>query len=105
MRCTTTLLLLASLTVVPAGAPAAAGGGRLPARLAASPERLALVPSFNRWARAYGIPPDLLKALAWMESGWQNQKVSSVGAVGIGQLLVRAGVAKFECRDDGRQIS
>ena len=27
-----------------------------------------------------------LKALAWYESGWQNNVVSSTGAVGIGQL-------------------
>jgi LysM repeat protein len=73
--------------VVPAGLVGAGGSGRLPTKLATSPDRLALVPSFNRWARAYGVPADLLKAMAWMESGWQNHKVSSVGAVGIGQLM------------------
>ncbi len=64
--------------------PATAG---LPARLRQQPQRLALVPRFDAEARRYRVPPDLLKALTWLESGWQNDKVSSAGAVGIGQLM------------------
>ena len=60
---------------------------RLPQGLHTYPERLALLPSFDRWAAANGIAPDLLKALAWMESGWQQTVVSSSGAIGVGQLL------------------
>jgi soluble lytic murein transglycosylase-like protein len=60
---------------------------KLPARLLAHPERLALTPRFDYWAKVYGVPPDLLKGLAWYESGWQNQVVSSTGAVGVGQLM------------------
>ena len=60
---------------------------RLPQGLHTYPERLALLPSFDRWAAEYGVAPDLLKALAWMESGWQQTVVSSSGAVGVGQLL------------------
>jgi N-acetylmuramoyl-L-alanine amidase len=59
----------------------------LPRRLAASPERLALIPSFERWAGVYGVPVGLLMAVTWYESGWQNGVVSSKGAVGIGQLM------------------
>ena len=59
---------------------------KLPARLLAHPERLALTPRFDYWAKVYGVPPDLLKGLAWYESGWQNNVVSSTGAVGVGQL-------------------
>ena len=51
------------------------------------PDRLALIPSFDRWAAEYGVPAALLKALAFMESGWQPNVVSPSGAVGIGQLL------------------
>jgi N-acetylmuramoyl-L-alanine amidase len=58
----------------------------LPAVLLAHPERLKLRPAFRQWAAAYGIPADLLEALAWMESGWQEKIVSPTGAVGIGQL-------------------
>ena len=64
--------------------PAAAA--KAPARLLAHPDRLALAPRFDYWAKLYGVPPDLLKGLAWYESGWQNQVVSKTGAVGIGQL-------------------
>ena len=72
--------------------PAGAGGtatpsGRLPAKLAADPARLALIPLFDRWAGEYGVPADLLKAMAWMESGWQNHVRSGVGAMGIGQIM------------------
>lgn len=49
--------------------------------------RRALVPHFRRWARANGIPADLLMATCWLESGWQSNVTSSVGAVGIGQLM------------------
>ncbi len=67
-------------------APAATSNVKAPSRLKAHPERLALAPRFDYWAKAYGVPPDLLKGLAWYESGWQNQVVSKTGAVGIGQL-------------------
>ena len=63
------------------------GGGGLPTRLQASPDRLALVPHFRRWASANGLPVDLLMATTWLESGWQNSVVSPVGAMGIGQLM------------------
>lgn len=55
---------------------------------AAIPEqRRALIPLFQKWARANGIPADLLMATCWLESGWQSNVTSSVGAVGIGQLM------------------
>ena len=44
------------------------------------------MPRFDKWATTYGVSPDLLKALGWMESGWQNDVVSRVAARGIGQL-------------------
>lgn len=63
------------------------GGTGFPSRLRSSPERLALVPLFQRWAKANSLPADLVMATAWLESGWQNEVVSSVGAYGIGQLM------------------
>ena len=71
---------------VPAG-PAGQGPSQYPLRLRQSPGRLALVPHFRHWAAANRIPADLLMATTWLESGWQNGKVSSVGAIGIGQLM------------------
>jgi LysM repeat protein len=74
---------------VPAAASTATGTAPpgLPARLRASPQRLAYVPVFDRWAAQYGVPADLLKAMTWVESGWQQGAVSSTGAVGIGQIM------------------
>ena len=66
--------------------PKIAASPKFPPALLAHPERLGLLPSFERWAQAYGVPADLLKALTWMESGWQNDVVSVVAARGIGQL-------------------
>lgn len=75
--------------VVPAGLAAArpARTAGLPERLLAQPDRLALVPHFDAAAREFGVPADLLKAMTWLESGWQNSKVSSTKAIGIGQLM------------------
>ena len=39
------------------------------------------------WANRYNVPPEMLKALTWWESGWNNNAISSAGAIGIGQLL------------------
>jgi hypothetical protein len=39
------------------------------------------------WSRYYGVDPKLARALAWMESGFQQDVVSSVGAIGVMQLL------------------
>lgn len=41
----------------------------------------------DRWALHYGVSVHLVRALAWMESGYNNALVSSVGARGIMQLL------------------
>jgi peptidoglycan hydrolase-like protein with peptidoglycan-binding domain len=39
------------------------------------------------WAGRLGVSPDLVRALAWMESGYQPSVVSSVGARGVMQVL------------------
>ncbi|MDH3295291.1 MAG: LysM peptidoglycan-binding domain-containing protein, partial [Acidimicrobiia bacterium] len=80
--------------LLPAGsAPApqnpAAGYHGLPSRLLANPSRLTLIPSFEKWSQHYGVPTDLVMAVAYRESGWQNDVVSPKGAIGVGQLLPR----------------
>lgn len=50
-------------------------------------QRRALMPAFSWWSLANRLPVDLVLAVTWMESGWQNHRVSSTGAVGIGQLM------------------
>jgi peptidoglycan hydrolase-like protein with peptidoglycan-binding domain len=41
----------------------------------------------SRWARIYSLDPGLVRALAWMESGFQPGLVSSAGARGVMQIL------------------
>lgn len=77
---------ITNLDLVPVGAVlsvvAGAGGatGKAPAGGSVS-EML------GHWAAHYGVPADLLKALTWFESGWNNRLISSTGAIGVGQLM------------------
>jgi peptidoglycan hydrolase-like protein with peptidoglycan-binding domain len=43
--------------------------------------------SIDVWSTRLGVSPHLVRALAWMESGFQPQVVSPVGARGVLQLL------------------
>ena len=43
--------------------------------------------SLSRWSSHYGIDARLTRALAWQESGFNNNLVSSAGAMGVMQLL------------------
>ena len=44
-----------------------------------------------RMARHYGVPPRLALAIAWQESGWQQRRVSSTGAIGVMQVMPGTG--------------
>lgn len=66
---------------------AALVGDAVPELLRALPDRLVLLPLFDAAAREFEIPADLFKAMAWQESGWRNDQVSSTNALGIGQLM------------------
>ncbi len=41
----------------------------------------------QHWAAVYGVDPRLVRALAWMESGYQPKLVSPAGARGVMQVL------------------
>ena len=64
-------------------------GARTTPSLAAGPpaNRHAVRSAIDYWSRVYGVDPALARALAWMESGFQQDVVSSVGALGVMQLL------------------
>ena len=51
------------------------------------PARVALGPVIDRWADTYGVGRSLVRAIAFVESAWRNEARSSVGAIGIGQLM------------------
>jgi soluble lytic murein transglycosylase-like protein len=79
-------ILAGSTLTVPVAPPP----GARPARARAVPipaDRVWLQPVFERYARANGVPADLVMALAWQESGWQRAQVSWRGAVGVMQLM------------------
>ena len=42
-------------------------------------------------ARQYDVPPRLALAIAWQESGWQQRRVSSAGAIGVMQVMPDTG--------------
>ena len=44
-----------------------------------------------RMARHYDVPPKLALAVAWQESGWQQRRVSSTGAIGVMQVMPDTG--------------
>jgi LysM repeat protein len=64
-------------------------GARLTSPPAAGPpaSRDSVRSAIDYWSRVYGVDPTLARALAWMESGFQQDVVSSVGALGVMQLL------------------
>ena len=43
--------------------------------------------SLDHWSAVYGVDPQLARATAWMESGFQESVVSNVGAIGVMQFL------------------
>jgi soluble lytic murein transglycosylase-like protein len=43
--------------------------------------------ALDHWSAVYGVDARLARATAWMESGFQQDVVSNVGAVGVMQLL------------------
>lgn len=45
----------------------------------------------TRVAQRYGVPAHLALAVAWQESGWQQRRVSSAGALGVMQVLPATG--------------
>jgi hypothetical protein len=59
----------------------------VPVRVGVPGSRAAIVASLNRWAAHYGLKAELVRALAWQESGFQNHVRSRVGAVGVMQVI------------------
>lgn len=67
------VLLIGATLVVPRGRTVA--------------RRTSVTASLDRWAAHYGVSPKLARALAWQESGFQPNVRSSVGAVGVMQVI------------------
>jgi hypothetical protein len=75
--------------IVPGQRLALPSGARIVGSGAAGPavSRDTVRGAIDYWSGVYGVDPKLARALAWMESGFQQDVVSSVGAIGVMQLL------------------
>jgi N-acetylmuramoyl-L-alanine amidase len=60
---------------------------RQPAAQRPQPSRAEVAGLLDRAAARHGVSPSLVRAVAWQESGWTQQAVSSVGALGVMQLM------------------
>jgi LysM repeat protein len=77
---------------VAAAAPASVRGTGLPTAMAAAVTSRASVGSLiAAEATAAGIDPAFALAVAWQESGWRHEVVSSAGAIGVMQLMPATG--------------
>jgi soluble lytic murein transglycosylase-like protein len=72
--------------VVPMPAATLAAAKTAP-KIVVPADRAGLRIAFVQFSRLAGVPSDLAMALAWQESGWQRNKVSSTNAVGVMQLM------------------
>jgi peptidoglycan hydrolase-like protein with peptidoglycan-binding domain len=88
-RAGTTVRALASLNRIDPAQPILIGERlRLPSRQAAlAPARSDVRATLDAWASRLGVDPHLVRALAWMESGFQTSIVSPAGARGVLQTL------------------
>lgn len=76
----------------PAGSTAASSSPTLPASIAGLvADRESIRQLIVAEAQRYGVPAALALAVAWQESGWQQQVVSSAGAVGVMQVMPATG--------------
>ena len=50
-------------------------------------DRATVAGAIDRWSATYGVDAKLARAVAWMESGFQEDVISSAGAIGVMQLL------------------
>jgi LysM repeat protein len=57
----------------------------------------------TRAATHRGVDPDLALAIAWQESGWQQHRYSSAGAIGVMQVL--PGTARWMSSYAGRRLN
>lgn len=74
---------------IPKGGPQAKGAtpAATPPGPGRNPTKAQVGAALEENARRYGLPVDLVKGVAWQESGWRQDVVSSVGAVGVMQLM------------------
>jgi LysM repeat protein len=85
----TTIAALASMNRIDPAKPIVIGQRlRLPAAAPSlTPQRLDVRAMLDQWSARLGVDAHLVRALAWMESGYQTEIVSAAGARGVLQTL------------------
>jgi LysM repeat protein len=85
----TTIAALASTNHIDPAKPIVIGQRlRLPAAAPSlTPQRIDVRAMLDQWSARLGVDTHLVRALAWMESGYQTEIVSSAGARGVLQTL------------------
>jgi N-acetylmuramoyl-L-alanine amidase len=78
---TTQTTAQSSATTVQTANTSVAAGAPVPTPERVSSSEIAAV------AGANGVPTALAEGIAWQESGWNNDEVSSIGAVGVMQIV------------------
>lgn len=82
---------LANADVIVAGdllsIPGSSAQASAPAATSAPASRSTVASLLDRASSRHGVPADLARAVAWQESGWQQSARSSVGAIGVMQLM------------------
>ena len=63
------------------------GGAKVSGSVAPLPSPTSVGATLHRQAAAHGVDPALVKAVAWQESGWRQSARSSVGAIGVMQVM------------------
>jgi LysM repeat protein len=63
------------------------GGAKVSGAVAPLPSPGGVGATLHRQAAAHGVDPALVKAVAWQESGWRQSARSSVGAIGVMQVM------------------
>jgi LysM repeat protein len=63
------------------------GGAKVSGSVAPLPSPGGIGATLHRQAAAHNVDPALVKAVAWQESGWRQSARSSVGAVGVMQVM------------------
>lgn len=82
---------LANPHLIRTGQRLAIPGGAVATPSAAAGSRAEVGALLESTARRYGMSPRFVKAVAWQESGWNPQVVSSADAVGVMQVLPSTG--------------
>lgn len=67
--------------------PGSTGGAPGPAAASAPASGGTVAALLDQASARHGVPADLSRAVAWQESGWQQSARSSVGAIGVMQLM------------------